>query len=167
MMAMGSRLFSLRLIYSTQLKLCLKPLAQCLGGGFVVESNKMPTSPTPIDGMHLNQELERILTILQADFEHCYELTRTFGNLPKAPGIYAIRHQAAILYIGKAADIRRRFQGGHKALSIVLMEDLSSKDVRIAATPVEEFEDAIELLEARLLQRVRPPYNVQYPSRAV
>jgi excinuclease UvrABC nuclease subunit len=127
----------------------------------------MPAAQELIARMNLNQELERILAILQADFDACYELTRTFGNLPKAPGIYAIRHQAAILYIGKAADIRRRFQGGHKALSIVLMEDLPSKDVRIAATPVEEFEDAIELLEARLLQRVRPPYNVQYPSREV
>jgi excinuclease UvrABC nuclease subunit len=117
------------------------------------------------DCMNSNKELERILAILQADFECCYELTRTFGNLPKLPGIYAIRHQADILYIGKAADIRRRFQGGHKALSIVLMEDLASKDVRIAAATVVECEDSIELLEARLLQRVRPPYNVQYPSR--
>jgi excinuclease UvrABC nuclease subunit len=113
----------------------------------------------------MNDEIERILTILQDDFQTCYELTETFGNLPNLPGIYAIRHRREILYIGKAAKIRRRFQSGHRAINLAFMKDLRVVDVRIAVAPVQlAFIRDLEAIEARLLQQIHPPYNVQYPS---
>jgi hypothetical protein len=67
----------------------------------------------------MDQEINRILATLQNDFQTtCYELTKTFSNLPNLPGIYAIRHRTTILYIGRAANIRRRFQRGHSALGL-------------------------------------------------
>jgi excinuclease UvrABC nuclease subunit len=113
----------------------------------------------------MDKEINRILAILQDDFQTCYELTETFSNLPNVPGIYAIRYQAEILYIGRAAKIRRRFQSGHKALGLAFIKDLRASEVRIAAAPVAaKFVRSLAPIEARLIQRIHPPYNVQYPS---
>jgi excinuclease UvrABC nuclease subunit len=113
----------------------------------------------------MNQEIDRILAILQADFQTCYELTETFSNLPNVPGIYAIRHHAEILYIGRAAEMRRRFQKGHKAIGLAFIKDLRASEVRIAVAPVAaEFVRSLIQIEARLIQQIHPPYNVQYPS---
>jgi hypothetical protein len=62
----------------------------------------------------INAEVARILGVLQVDFQLCYPLIKRFSNLPQAEGIYALRRRDAILYIGKTANIRMRFQGGHK-----------------------------------------------------
>jgi excinuclease UvrABC nuclease subunit len=111
------------------------------------------------------QEIDRILAILQADFETCYGLTETFSNLPNVPGIYAIRHDDEILYIGRASEVRRRFQKGHKALNVAFIKDLRASEVRIAVAPVSlEFVRSLNQIEARLLQQLHPPYNVQYPA---
>lgn len=113
----------------------------------------------------MDKEINRILATLEEDFQNCYELTEKFSNLPKMPGIYAIRHQREILYIGRAANIRRRFQSGHKALSLAFMKNLPATEVRIAAVPVPaKFVELLAPIEARLIQRIHPAYNVQYPS---
>ncbi len=110
------------------------------------------------------QEIDRILGILQDDFQTCYQLTETFSNLPNVPGIYAIRHHDEILYIGRAAEVRRRFQKGHKAIHLAFVKNLQASEVRIAVAPVSlEFVRSLNQIEARLLQQLHPPYNVQYP----
>jgi excinuclease UvrABC nuclease subunit len=117
----------------------------------------------------INTEVARILVVLQADFDTCYPLIKRFSNLPQAEGIYALRRLDQILYIGKAANIRMRFQGGHKSLSYALIDRYEVADLRIAAAPLSDESFAPELLEieGRLLLAVRPPYNVQYPKREV
>jgi excinuclease UvrABC nuclease subunit len=112
------------------------------------------------------QEIDRILAILQADFATCYELTTAFGNLPNRPGIYAIRHGDTILYIGKGSrNIRKRFQGGHNGLVRALIDGIPASELKIAAATVDSrFVKDLAKIEARLLQRIHPPYNVQYPS---
>jgi hypothetical protein len=41
----------------------------------------------------LQQQAREILNRLAfTDFELCLEINRTFNHLPRAPGIYAIRH---------------------------------------------------------------------------
>jgi excinuclease UvrABC nuclease subunit len=114
----------------------------------------------------INAEVARILGVLQADFQLCYPLIKRFSNLPQAEGIYALRRRDAILYIGKTANIRMRFQGGHKSLSYALIDRYEVADLRIAAAPLSNESFAPELLkiEGRLLLAVRPPYNVQYPK---
>lgn len=113
----------------------------------------------------LRQEAERILRGLNADFIHCYELLKDFRNLPNRPGIYAVRYQSEILYVGRSNNIRTRFQGGHKALGWALIDGLSAQDIRIAAIPVElRWIGSLKLIENELLLLVKPSYNVQYPS---
>jgi excinuclease UvrABC nuclease subunit len=117
----------------------------------------------------INAEAARILPILQADFATCYPLIRRFSNLPLDPGIYALRRFDQILYIGKAANIRTRFQAGHKCLSDALIDGYVASDLRIAAAPVggESLVRELVRIEHRLLLAVRPPYNVLYPPGEV
>jgi excinuclease UvrABC nuclease subunit len=114
----------------------------------------------------MNNEITRILEILQDDFATCHALTGTFSNLPNLPGIYAIRQGDTILYIGKgSSSVRKRFQGGHTALVKVLIDGIPASELRIAVATVagQSIRDLAKI-EARLLQRIHPPYNVQYPS---
>lgn len=115
----------------------------------------------------IDAEVARILEILQADFETCYPLMKRFSNLPLAAGIYALRQREQILYIGKAANIRTRLQGGHRCLSDALIDGRVAQDLRIAAAPVleEALIRELERIEVRLLLRVRPLYNVLYITR--
>lgn len=118
----------------------------------------------------IQAQVERILPILQADFADCYKLIKRFSNLPLDPGIYALRRREEILYIGKAANIRTRFQAGHKCMSDALIDGYRAKDLRIAAAPVLDktlLRDGLTRIEGRLLLIVQPPYNVLYPSREV
>ncbi|NJR70044.1 MAG: GIY-YIG nuclease family protein [Synechococcales cyanobacterium CRU_2_2] len=117
----------------------------------------------------IQAEVDRILPILQADFEDCYPLVKRFSNLPMDAGIYALRDRDEILYIGKTSNIRTRFQAGHKCLSDSLIDQRLARDLRIAAASVIPIELARELerIEGRLLLLVRPPYNVLYPTREV
>jgi excinuclease UvrABC nuclease subunit len=124
---------------------------------------------TRLSNAIIQAEVDRILPILQADFEDCYPLIKRFSNLPMDAGIYALREQKGILYIGKTSNIRTRFQAGHKCLSDALIDARRAGDLRIAAAPVIPPELVRELarIEGRLLLLVRPPYNVLYPKGEV
>jgi excinuclease UvrABC nuclease subunit len=117
----------------------------------------------------INAEVARILVELQATFETGYPLSKRFSNLPQAEGIYALRRFEQILYIGKSANIRMRFQGGHKSLSYALIDGYVAQDLRVMAVPLsrEIFAPVLSTIEGRLLLTVRPPYNVIYPTREV
>jgi hypothetical protein len=117
----------------------------------------------------INAEVARILEILRDSFETCYPLIKRSSNLPQAEGIYALRRLDQILYIGKSANIRMRFQGGHKALSYALIDGYAAQELRIAVAPLadETFATELDTIEGRLLLMVRPPYNVIYPISEV
>lgn len=117
----------------------------------------------------INAEVARVLRLLQADFEACHELLRRFSNLPLDPGIYGLKTRSSILYIGKAANIRTRFQAGHRCLSDALIDGYRAEELRIAAVPVvdEAMARILTQIEGRLLLTVRPPYNVLYPTREI
>ncbi len=81
-------------------------------------------------------------------------------KLPASPGVYIFRdHQGEILYIGKAANLRRRVKSYFRSKSL--------KNTRITERAQEidheELETVIEALvrEAELIKRYRPPYNVK------
>lgn len=117
----------------------------------------------------IDAEVSRILAELRADFETGYPLSKQFRNLPQAEGIYALRRFDEILYIGKTANIRMRFQGGHKSLSYALIDGYTAQELRIMAVPLSNpiFAAVLTTIEGRLLLAVRPPYNVLYPKREV
>jgi len=111
------------------------------------------------------EKAELILQALKVDFDLCHELLKDFRNVPNRPGIYAVRDREEILYIGRSANIRTRFQGGHKALGWALIDGLRAQDVRIATAIVEEsWVRRLPAIEEYLLVALRPFYNVQYPS---
>jgi excinuclease ABC subunit C len=81
-----------------------------------------------------------------------------FNNAPLAPGVYFFKDQnGRLLYIGKAAHLRTRirshFQSGHK--------DAAFYD-KVAHIEWRETDSEIEalILEALLIKKHRPPYNV-------
>jgi hypothetical protein len=55
----------------------------------------------------LQQQAREILDRLAlTDFNLCLEINRTFNHLPRAPGIYAIRHRTdGLLYLGKTQHL--------------------------------------------------------------
>jgi excinuclease UvrABC nuclease subunit len=112
----------------------------------------------------INAEANRLLTILiSTSFSDCHPLTREFTHVTPRPGIYAFRHnQTDILYIGKSKNIRQRLRGGYKALGWAFIDRLDPNDVRIATVIIGwEALSYILDLEARMIQTVRPRYNVQ------
>jgi excinuclease UvrABC nuclease subunit len=112
----------------------------------------------------VRQEAERILQSLNVDFSECSELLKDFRNLPNRPGIYAVRYETEILYIGRSNNIRTRFQSGHKALGWALMDGLQAQQIRIAAVTVElPWFRSLKLIEEEILRLTKPSYNVQYP----
>lgn len=85
------------------------------------------------------------------------------GALPSAPGVYLFRDQAgAVLYVGKAVNLRRRLSGyrnatrrkAHRKMR-VLVQRAATLEIR----PVES-ERAALLLENQLIRDLRPPHNV-------
>jgi excinuclease UvrABC nuclease subunit len=112
----------------------------------------------------IHTEADRLLNILSTTpFSDCYLLTREFADVTPRAGIYAFRHsQTSILYIGKSKNIRQRLRGGHKALGWAFIDRFDPDDVRIAAVIIGW--DALHYIldiEARMLQTIRPRYNVQ------
>ncbi|MCG6895150.1 MAG: GIY-YIG nuclease family protein [Desulfobacteraceae bacterium] len=93
------------------------------------------------------------------------------SNLPKGPGIYRMRGKnGGLLYIGKAASIRRRVsQHFHrsKGRSERRMEMLTQA-ANLDAVPTETALEAA-LLESDEIKRERPPYNkaLQAEQRSV
>jgi excinuclease UvrABC nuclease subunit len=65
------------------------------------------------------------------------------------------------LYIGKAANIQRRIRNGHKALGWAFVDRLDPDDVRIVACVMgyRAWQQVLDI-EARMIQIVRPSYNI-------
>jgi excinuclease UvrABC nuclease subunit len=110
----------------------------------------------------IKAEALRILQILTTTpFDQCAPLSKQFESLPNRMGIYAVKHrQQGILYIGKAASLRQRFIGGHKALVWALIDRLDPDDIRIASvlTSFQWRRSQLEL-ETLIIQIVKPRYN--------
>jgi excinuclease UvrABC nuclease subunit len=99
-------------------------------------------------------------------FDLCWQIDRTFHHLPRAPGIYAIRHRTdGLLYLGKTNDLSTRFNGGHKSFTWAWLDLYTATDVRIAVEELDRWGNPALLLEleAILLRATEPPYNVKIP----
>jgi excinuclease UvrABC nuclease subunit len=110
----------------------------------------------------IKAEALRILQLLiHESFNDCAPLRKSFESLPNRMGIYAVRHrQQGVLYIGKAANLRYRFAGGHKALVWAFIDRLDPDDLRIAfvLTSPQWRRSQLEI-ETLIIQAIKPRYN--------
>ncbi|MBD1856427.1 MULTISPECIES: GIY-YIG nuclease family protein [Leptolyngbya] len=112
----------------------------------------------------IQQEAIRILQILiDTPFDECCPLSKDYADLPNRLGIYAVKHRKeGILYIGKAANIRTRFTGGHKAISWAYIERIDPDDIRICTVVLSnEWRRSQLELETLMIQTLKPRYNIR------
>ena len=112
------------------------------------------------------QAIEILDRLVLTSFNLCLEIDRSFRHLPRAPGIYAIRHRTeGLLYLGKTNDLSTRFNGGHKSFTWAWLDLYAPSDVRIAIERLDRWGKPGLLLEleAILLRATEPPYNVKIP----
>lgn len=84
--------------------------------------------------------------------------------LPDAPGVYRfLRPNGDVLYVGKAASLKKRVASHFTAasrttreLALEMLTQAHDVDVTLTATPLEA-----ALLETDEIKRIDPPYNVQ------
>ncbi|WP_226483143.1 excinuclease ABC subunit C [Natrinema amylolyticum] len=81
------------------------------------------------------------------------------GSLPREPGVYQFRESDTTLYVGKAVDLRDRVRSYADPRSARIRRMVGrADDVEIAVTDTET--QAL-LLEANLIKRHQPRYNVR------
>ena len=81
-------------------------------------------------------------------------------QLPDAPGCYLMKDETGtIIYVGKAVNLKRRvssyFRGSHEAKTQLLVADIVDFE-----TVVVDSEDEALILEANLVKRHMPRYNI-------
>ena len=90
-------------------------------------------------------------------------LNATLSSVPDAPGVYLmVGHDGEILYIGKAISLRNRvrsyFQDGavHTIRAAAMVEKVADVRTIVVTNEVEAL-----ILEANLIKRHQPPFNVR------
>ena len=98
------------------------------------------------------------------------ELTLKLKTLPDSPGCYLMREDGAVLYVGKAKNLKNRvrsyFQSGHGHTPKVraMVSRITDFDIILCQTNLEAF-----ILESNLIKLHKPYYNImlrddkQYP----
>ena len=89
--------------------------------------------------------------------------SKSLAQLPRKPGVYIFRgSRKKILYVGKASNLRSRvrsyFQKSSSYVSPVkfnLVPEIRSVEIRETGSEIEAL-----LLEANLIKKYQPPYNV-------
>src|SRR5271168_5117879 len=84
-----------------------------------------------------------------------------YKKLPETPGVYIMKGaDGQVLYVGKAANLRRRVSSYFERPHDVRIETLVSKIVKI---DYEKTDTALEalILEAELIRKFVPPFNVK------
>lgn len=84
-----------------------------------------------------------------------------YFHLPESPGVYLMRGaRSQLLYVGKAGNLRRRvssyFMRPQDARIQVLIQEIRHIDFLQTDTALEAL-----VLEAQLIKKYRPPYNVR------
>ncbi|MCU0569890.1 MAG: GIY-YIG nuclease family protein [Oculatellaceae cyanobacterium Prado106] len=80
-------------------------------------------------------------------------------------GVYAIKTETEVLYVGKANSFRTRFQSGHQALVRILLDGINPGLVKIITVPTTaRFADDLLVLERGVIFALTPRYNSRIPS---
>jgi excinuclease ABC subunit C len=90
-------------------------------------------------------------------------LDQTLAHIPDAPGVYLmIGRDAEILYIGKAVSLRNRVRSyfqesaAHHPRTVAMVERVADVHTIVVTNEVEAL-----ILEANLIKRHQPPFNVR------
>ena len=94
--------------------------------------------------------------------ETAFDIPSFLASLPGKPGVYRMLDaDGKLLYVGKARQLRHRVQSyfhgrAHTSKTLVMLGQIASIEVTVTASATEAL-----LLEANLIKRHRPRYNVQ------
>lgn len=101
--------------------------------------------------------------MLKREAEIIEELKEKVRDFPRLPGVYLMKNEAEkIIYVGKAKDIRSRVRSyltdskDHSPKTRLLVRNIRTIDTILTKTEVEAF-----LLEASLIKKHRPRYNIR------
>jgi excinuclease ABC subunit C len=101
--------------------------------------------------------------MLKREAEIIEELKEKVREFPRLPGVYLMKNEAEkIIYVGKAKDIRSRVRSyltdskDHSPKTRLLVRNIRTIDTILTKTEVEAF-----LLEASLIKKHRPRYNIR------
>jgi excinuclease ABC subunit C len=101
--------------------------------------------------------------MLKREAEIIEELKEKVRDFPRLPGVYLMKNEAEkIIYVGKAKDIRSRVRSyltdskEHSPKTRLLVRNIRTIDTILTKTEVEAF-----LLEASLIKKHRPRYNIR------
>ncbi len=90
------------------------------------------------------------------------KVRETLKGFPSQPGVYLMKNsESKILYVGKAKNLKNRVRsyfnnGEQSAKTVLLVRQICDVDYIITKTEVEAF-----LLEASLIKKHRPKYNIR------
>ncbi len=84
-----------------------------------------------------------------------------YRSLPETPGVYTMKDELGrVLYVGKAANLRRRVSSYFERPHDVRIQTLVGKIRSIAHEDTDTALEAL-ILEAELIKKLRPPFNVR------
>jgi excinuclease ABC subunit C len=84
-----------------------------------------------------------------------------YKSLPETPGVYIMKDaEGHVLYVGKAANLRRRVSSYFERPHEVRIQTLVTKIRRIDHENTDTALEAL-ILEAELIKKLRPPFNVR------
>ena len=88
-------------------------------------------------------------------------MLKSSGNLPERPGVYLFKSAAGKpLYIGKAADLRKRVSQYFRRQDDPLVRRLLERSASLETIVTESETDAL-LLESDLVHSHLPPFNIR------
>lgn len=89
-----------------------------------------------------------------------HPLKRIARAFPQSPGVYLFKHQATVLYVGKAINLRSRtlsyFTGQNLPKTEAMIAEATKLDHILVSSELEAL-----LLETKLIQKFQPRYNLR------
>jgi excinuclease ABC subunit C len=86
---------------------------------------------------------------------------KIYQNLPETPGVYLMKDKnQKILYIGKAANLKRRVSSYFLKTQDLRIEELLKRVEKIDYLQTETAIEAL-ILEANLIKKYQPPFNIK------
>jgi len=84
-----------------------------------------------------------------------------YKKFPETPGVYIMKDaDGRVLYVGKAANLRRRVSSYFERPHEIRIQTLVTKSRRIDHENTDTALEAL-ILEAELIKKLRPPFNVR------
>ncbi|MBU6500923.1 MAG: excinuclease ABC subunit UvrC [Patescibacteria group bacterium] len=86
---------------------------------------------------------------------------KLYDKMPVTPGVYLMKDASgSILYVGKAANLRRRVSSYFERAHDARIDSLVSKIRKIEHKKTDTALEAL-ILEAKLIKQYRPPFNIK------